>query len=108
LINDPELAVGMVNEGDGVAGGWRDGPASAEEINLEVGINPAAAMQGQMEIQQAVVWTDLEHGALFELGFGAGVIRGESGGAADGAVLAGQFCGEQVLSVRVTGDFLEG
>ena len=108
LIDDPELAVGMVNEGDSLAVGGSDRPASTEEVDLLIGIDPATAMQGQMEIEQAGVRTGLQDGALFELGFGASVIRGETSGAAKGAVLAGQFGGEQFLSVRVISDFFEG
>jgi hypothetical protein len=51
LIDDPELAVGMVNEGDGLAVGGSDGAATTEEIDLLIGIDPATAMQGQMEIE---------------------------------------------------------
>ena len=71
-------------------------------------IDPALPVECQMEVEQVGVGTDLEHGALFLLGFGAGVVGREAGGAADGAVLPGQFGGQQFLSVGVTGDFLEG
>jgi len=37
----------------------------------------------------------------------AGVVGGQAGGAADRAVLAGQFRHQQFLSVGVTSDFLE-
>ena len=98
----------MVNEGDGLAHGGGDGPAAAEEIDLVVGIDAALAVQCQMEIKQGGLGTRLEDGALFAQGFGAGVVGGQAGRAADGAVLAGQFGQEQFLGVGVTSNFLEG
>jgi len=57
LGHDPELGLGMVNEGDGVAGGGTDRPTATEEINLVVGVDAPSQMQSQMEIQQAGVRT---------------------------------------------------
>jgi len=108
LGDDPELALGMIDEGDGLAGGGCDGPTATEEINLVVVVYAATAVERQMEIEQAGVWTDLQDGALFALGFGGGVVGRQAGGAADSAVLAGQFGGQQILSVDITGNFLEG
>lgn len=42
LGDDPELALRMVNDGDGMAGGGADGPASAEEINLMIGVDASS------------------------------------------------------------------
>ena len=105
--DDPELALRMINEGDGLACGGGDGPTPTEEINLVVVVYPATAMQRQMEIEQGGGGTDLEDGALFALGFGTGVVGRQAGGAADGAVLPSQFGGQQGLRVGVIGDFLE-
>ena len=104
----PELAIRMINEGHSLACGGCYGPAATEEINLVVVVYPTTAVECEVEIEQIGVGTDLQGGSLFALGFGAGVVGREAGGAADGAVLAGQFCGQQFLSVEVLGDFLEG
>jgi len=98
----------MVNEGDGMPSGGTDRPTATEEINLVVGIDPSSEVQRQMEIQQAGIRTRAQYGALFFLSLGAGVVRRETGGAADGAVLAGQFAGQQFLCRGVSGDFLVG
>jgi hypothetical protein len=50
---DPELGMGMVNEGDDMAGGGTDRPTATEEIDLVVGVDAPSQMQGQMEIQQS-------------------------------------------------------
>lgn len=73
---DPELTLGMVNEGHGMAGGGTDGPTATEEINLVVSVDAAAEVERQMEVQQAGVGTRTQDGALFFLSLGAGVVRG--------------------------------
>lgn len=108
LGHDPELALGMVNESDGVASRGTDGPAPTQEIHLLVGVDAAAEVQRQMEIQQRGIRAGTQDGALFFLGFGASVVWGEAGGAADGAVLTDQLAGQQFLSGGVIGDLLEG
>jgi hypothetical protein len=76
LRHDPELTLGMVNEGHGMAGGGTDGPTATEEINLVVSVDAAAEVERQMEVQQAGVGTRTQDGALFFLSLGAGVVRG--------------------------------
>lgn len=105
---DPELGMGMVNEGDDMAGGGTDRPTATEEIDLVVGVDAPSQMQGKMEIQQAGVGTRMEYRALFFLSFGAGIVRGQVGRATDGAILACQFAGQQFLCGGVGGDFLVG
>ena len=97
LGHDPELALRMVNAGDGVASRGTDGPAATEKIHWLVGVAAASAAQRQMEVQQRGIGTRAQDGALFFLGFGAGVVRGEAGGAADGSILAGQLAGQKFL-----------
>ena len=89
-------------------GSGPDRPTPAQEVNLMVGVDAACEVQCQMEIQQARIGTRTQDGALLFLGLGAGVVRGETGGAADGAILAGQLAGQQLLSGGVSGDFLIG
>jgi hypothetical protein len=79
----------MVDEGHGMPSGGPDRITVTEEINLVVGVDASLDMQCQMEIQQAGVGARMQHGALFLLSFSAGVVRGQVGGAADGAILAG-------------------
>ena len=98
----------MVNEGDGVARRGTDRPAPTEEIHLMVGVDAASEVQRQMKIQQRGIRAGTHDGALLCLGFGASVVRGETGGAADGPVLTGQLAGQQFLGGGVTGDLLEG
>ena len=46
LRHDPELALGMVNEGDGMTSGGTDGPTATEEVDLVVGIDASAEVEG--------------------------------------------------------------
>jgi len=74
--HDPELAQGMVNESHGMAGGGRNGPTAAEEIDLVVSIDTSCEVDSQMQIQQAGIGTRKQEAAFFFLGLGAGVVRG--------------------------------
>jgi len=73
---DPELALGMVDEGYVMPSSGPDRPATTEEINLVVGIDRSSEVQRQMEIQQAGVRTGAQDGALLFLSLGTGVVRG--------------------------------
>ena len=46
LGHDPELAMGMVNEGDGMPSGGTNRPAATEEVDLVVGIDASAEVEG--------------------------------------------------------------
>ncbi len=78
LGHDPELALGMVNEGDGVASRGADRPAPTEEINLVVGVDAASEVHRQMEIQQRGIWAGTHDSAQFFLGLGASVVWGQA------------------------------
>lgn len=108
LGHDPELALGMMNDRDGLAGGGTDGPTAAQKVDLVIGVDAAAHLERQMQIQQAGVGTGAAHRAAFGLRLGAGGVGGEAGGAADGPVLPGQFTVEEFLGGRVRGDLLVG
>lgn len=41
-----------MNEGDGGALGWGDGPTASLKVDLVIGIDPAAQMERQMQVQQ--------------------------------------------------------
>ena len=66
----------MVNESDGMPSGGTDGPTATEEVDLVVGVDASAEVEGQVEIQEAGVRTRTQNGALFCLGLGAGVVWG--------------------------------
>ena len=76
MRHDPELTLRMVNEGHGMASSGTDGPTTTEEIDLVVGVDAAAEVEGQMEIQQAGARTRQQDVALFFLSLGAGVVWG--------------------------------
>ena len=106
--HDPELALRMMNNGHGVLGGGAYGPASTQEIDLVVGVDATCQVDGQMKIHEGGVGTGAQHVAVLSLCQGAGLIRGQVGGAADGSILAGQFADEQFLGRGIVGDFLVG
>ena len=89
MWDDPELTLGMMNDGHGMSGCRAQGPASPQKVDLVVRIDTAAQVERQMKIQEAGVRTGAQHVALVGLGFGAGLVRGQAGGAADGAILPG-------------------
>ena len=97
LRYDPELALRMMNDGHSMASGGADWPASAQEINLVIGVDAACEVQGQMEIQQTGIRTRAHDGAFFFLSLGASVVRGQASGATDGSILTGQLAGKQFL-----------
>jgi hypothetical protein len=105
---DPELAVGMMNDRHGLAGGGTDGSTATEEVDLVIGVDAAAPVQRQMQVQQAGDGTGSPARAAFGPRLGRGFVGGEAGGAADRAVLAGQFAVEQGLGGGVGGDVLVG
>lgn len=104
LGHDPEVRVGMVDERHGLAGGGADGPALAEEVDLVIGVDAATQVQVQMQVQQTGGGARAPGREAFGQGQGAGRVRRLFGGAADGAVLAGQFAVEQLLGGGVGGD----
>lgn len=107
LGNDPELAVWMMNEGDGVALSRGDGPTASQEVDLVVGIAAAAEVEGQMEVEQTGVWARAHGIALLGLGLGPGVVGREASGATNGLILPFQFLIEECLSRGIGGDPLE-
>lgn len=76
LGHDPELALGMMNDGHGMPGSGPDGPASTKKIDLVVSVDPPAHVEGQVKIQEAAVGTGAQHDAFVGLSLGARLIRG--------------------------------
>ena len=87
-----------MDQGDGRAFGWGKGPAPAQKIDLVVGVDPAAQMQRQMQVQQGGWRARTDRGALLRQclvpsGIGAGARR-----AADGGILVGDLAVQDDLS----------
>ncbi len=55
--NDPKLASGMVDEGNGVTLGGSNGPAAAEEVDLMIGIESAREVEGEVQVEEAGIPT---------------------------------------------------
>ena len=104
----PELAERVVDEGDGRALGWRNGPTAAEEVDLEVGIDAAAQVERQMPVQQGGGRARPDGRALLRQGFGPSGIGTQAGGAADGGILVGDLAIQDDLSGRVIADVFIG
>ncbi len=52
LRDGPELSERVMDEGDGGSIGGGDAPASAEEVDLVIGVDPPFQVEGQMQIQK--------------------------------------------------------
>ena len=100
----PELAERMVDEGDGCSLGWSNGPTAAQEVDLEVGIDPAAQVERQMQVQQGGGRTRPYGRALLRQGFGPSGIGTQAGGAADGGILVGDLAIQDDLRGGVIAD----
>ena len=46
LGHDPKLALGMVNEGNGMPSGGTNRPTATEEVDLVVGVDASAKVEG--------------------------------------------------------------
>ena len=108
LGDDPELAAGMMDERDGMAGGGCDGPTAAEEVDLVVGIASATEVEGQVQVEEAGGGSRAQRVALLGQGFGPSVVGGETRGAANRPVLAREFLVQKRLGWAVGGDALVG
>ena len=101
------MAIGMVDDGHGVARGRSDLPASAEEVDLVVSIATATKMQSQVEVEEAGVRSGTQGITGLVLSLIPGLVRGEARGPANGAVLALNLLVEDNLGRVVTGYLLE-
>ena len=100
----PELAERMVDEGDGCSLGWSNGPTAAQEVDLEVGIDPAAQVERQMQVQQGGGRTRPYGRARLRPGFGPSGLGTPAGGAADGGILVGDLAIQDDLRGGVIAD----
>jgi len=106
--DNPELAVGMVDDGDGVAEGGCDFPAAAWEVDLVIGVAAAAKMEGEVKIEEAHLRSGTHGIAVIGSGLCPSLVGGEAGGPAYGAVLTFDLPVEDVLGRVVMGNSLEG
>jgi len=104
----PELALGMMDQGDARAFGWGDVPATSQKVDLVVGVDPSFQMERQMEVQQGVRRTGPRDGALFCQRLLPGRIGAQAGGAAHGGVLAVHLAFEHDLGGGIGADFFIG
>ena len=98
----------MVDDGDGRASGECDVPAPAQEINLLVGIDPAAKLKREMKVQQGAGGTETHRRAFLFERFVPSVVWGQSGSAADGGVLMRDLAVENFLGGRIGAHLFKG
>ena len=101
----PELAQGMMDEGDAGPFGWGDVPAPAKKVDWVVRVDAAFQKQSQMQVQQRGRRTGTRGYALFRQSLLPGGIGAETGGAADGGILALNLPVEHDLCGGIVADF---
>ena len=75
--DDPELAIGMVDEGDGMTLGGTDGPTPAEEVELLIGVEAAREVEGEVKVEEAGIGAGTrgvgkrghENGSVLDIGY---------------------------------------
>ena len=93
-----------MDQGDGGAFCRSNGPTASEEVDLEIGIDPAAQVERQMEVQQGGGRARAYGRALFLQGLVPSHVGAVTGGAADGGILVGDLALQDNLSSRVIAD----
>lgn len=94
----------MMNQGDGGAFGWGNGPTAAQKVYLAIGIDPAAQMEGQVQVQQGGGRARLYGRAMVLQGLVPSRIGAQAGGAADDGILVGNLAIQYALRSRVIAD----
>jgi hypothetical protein len=108
VCDGPEPAKRMMDQGDCGAFGWSDGPTAAQKVDLEIGIDPAAQMECQMEVQQGGGRARAYGCALFLKGLGPSHVGVVTGGAAKGGILVGDLTIQDNLSSGIIADLFVG
>jgi hypothetical protein len=93
-----------MNEGDSGSLGWGNGPTTSQEVYLVVGIDAAAQVERQMQVQQCGWRARTNGGAPFDQGLVPGGIGAEAGGAANGGILVGDLAIQHGLGGGVISD----
>ena len=65
MSDDPELPVGVVDDDHGFSLGWGNGPAAAQKVDLAVGVDPAAGLDCQVQIEEGGCRTGAGGRAVF-------------------------------------------
>lgn len=94
----------MMNEGDGGAFCWGNGPTAAQKVYLAIGIDPAAQMKRQVQVQQGRGRARPYGRAMLLQGLVPSRIGAQAGGAADGGILVGDLAIQYALRSRVIAD----
>ena len=109
MRDDPEALAGMVNDGDVFAGGGRDGPGAAEEIEGVIGIESALDIEGQVQVEEGHYGEWAVVIAFILAGEVPGGVGDQAGGAADMVVVVPSDLGlEEGVGIFVIGDFFKG
>ncbi len=91
MSDGPELSKRVVDQGDGGTLCWGNGPTAAQKIYLVVGIDPAAQMECQMQVQQGGWRARTHRRALLGQGLVPSGVWAVARGAADGGILVGDL-----------------
>ncbi len=105
MRDDPELAFGVEDDGDGFEERGSDGPATAEELDGVVGRAAALEVDGEVQIAERGRRCGLELGAVLIEGDLPGLVGDEAGGAAGFVgIVPGDLLGEQGVGGSEIGD----
>ena len=93
-----------MNQGDCGAFGWGNRPTAAQKVYLLIGIDPAAQMERQVQVQQGGGRARPYGRALVLQGLVPSRIGAQADGAADGGILVGDLAIQYELSGGVIAD----
>ena len=93
-----------MDPGDGGSLGWGNGPTAAQKVYLEVGVDAATQMEGQVQVQQGGGWARPYRRALFLQCLVPSPIGAEARGAADSGILMGDLAIQDDLGGGVIAD----
>ena len=108
MRQNPEVFLRMVDQGDGAFCGGGDGPGSAQEIDGVVGVDAAAELERQMQVEQRLGWRGLQASTLLGEGMDPGLFGAQTCGAAWGVVVAVDFQAEQFVGRAIVMDVFIG
>ena len=93
-----------MDQGDGGAFCWGNGPTAAQKVYLVIGIDPAAQMERQMQVQQGGGRARTYGRALLRQGLVPSGVWAVARGAADGGILVGDLAIQDDLGGGVIAD----
>ena len=104
LADGPELAERMMDQGDGGPFCWGDGPTAAQKVDLVVGIDAAAQMERQMQVQEGGWRAGTDGRALFCQSLVPSRVGAVARGAAHRVILVSYLAVQDDLSGGVIAD----